>query len=66
MQELDALAADVLARRQPAAVSIANSMREAILGGVLGGGMPLRQDAIAKRFQVSQVTARGTPSSAQA
>jgi DNA-binding GntR family transcriptional regulator len=33
-------------------------MREAILGGVLGGGMPLRQDAIAKRFQVSQVTAR--------
>lgn len=37
---------------------VAEALREAIFRGVLKRGEPLRQDAIAKQFSVSQVTVR--------
>ncbi|ASU41042.1 hypothetical protein hmeg3_23890 [Herbaspirillum sp. meg3] len=58
MKILESLAQDVIAKRQPATASIADALRDAILKGVLKGGEPLRQDAIAKQFAVSQVTVR--------
>ncbi|MFL9877022.1 GntR family transcriptional regulator [Herbaspirillum rhizosphaerae] len=58
MKILESFAQDVIAKRQPATASIADALRDAILKGVLKGGEPLRQDAIAKQFAVSQVTVR--------
>jgi DNA-binding GntR family transcriptional regulator len=60
MKVLESLAHGTIAKRQSVTVSIAEALREAILKGVLKGGDPLRQDAIAKQFAVSQVTARET------
>lgn len=45
-------------RRQPASSLVADALREAIFSGVLKRGTPLRQDAIARQFAVSQVTVR--------
>jgi DNA-binding GntR family transcriptional regulator len=58
MKILESFAQDSIAKRQPATASIADALRDAILKGVLKGGEPLRQDAIAKQFAVSQVTVR--------
>ncbi|MFC7518958.1 GntR family transcriptional regulator [Herbaspirillum sp. GCM10030257] len=58
MNALDSLAKDAITRRQPATVSVADALRGAILKGVLKGGVPLRQDGIAKQFAVSQATVR--------
>ena len=58
MKILESFAQGVIANRQPATASIADALRDAILKGVLKGGEPLRQDAIAKQFAVSQVTVR--------
>lgn len=58
METLATFAQESIAKRQPATVSIAEALRDAILKGVLKGGEPLRQDAIAKQFVVSQVTVR--------
>jgi len=58
MESLESFAQNAIAKRQPATVSIAEALREAILKGALKGGDPLRQEAIAKQFAVSQVTVR--------
>jgi DNA-binding GntR family transcriptional regulator len=58
MDGLRSFADDAIKRRQPATASIAEGLRSAILKGVLKGGDPLRQDAIARQFEVSQVTVR--------
>jgi DNA-binding GntR family transcriptional regulator len=58
MEILESFAQDAIAKRQPATASIADALRDAILKGALKGGDPLRQDAIAKQFAVSQVTVR--------
>ncbi|MFJ3048045.1 GntR family transcriptional regulator [Herbaspirillum chlorophenolicum] len=58
MEILETFAQESIAKRQPATASIADALRDAILKGVLKGGEPLRQDAIAKQFVVSQVTVR--------
>lgn len=58
MKILESFAQGVIANRQPATASIADALRDAILKGVLKGGEPLRQDAVAKQFAVSQVTVR--------
>ncbi|PUA18686.1 GntR family transcriptional regulator [Glaciimonas sp. PCH181] len=58
MEILESFAQEAIAKRQPATASIADALREAILKGALKGGDPLRQDAIAKQFAVSQVTVR--------
>ncbi|UUZ72354.1 GntR family transcriptional regulator [Polaromonas sp. P1(28)-8] len=56
MTTLEAIAKEALKKRQPATVSVAQALREAILMGVLKSGIPLRQDALGKQFGVSQVT----------
>lgn len=58
MKILESFAQDAIAKRQPATASIADALRDAILKGVLKGGEPLRQDAVARQFAVSQVTVR--------
>lgn len=58
MDTLASLAISAQDRRQPASSVVADALREAIFRGVLKRGEPLRQDAIAKQFAVSQVTVR--------
>lgn len=58
MDTLAAFATSAQDRRQPASSLVADALREAIFSGVLKRGTPLRQDAIAKQFAVSQVTVR--------
>jgi len=58
MDTLASFAISAQDRRQPASSLVADALREAIFSGVLKRGTPLRQDAIAKQFAVSQVTVR--------
>jgi DNA-binding GntR family transcriptional regulator len=58
MDKLAAFAISAQDRRQSASSVVADALREAIFRGVLQRGTPLRQDAIAKQFAVSQVTVR--------
>jgi len=58
MEQLSSLALLAQEKRQPASGIVADAVREAIFRGVLKRGEPLRQDAIAKQFGVSQVTVR--------
>lgn len=58
MEDLTSLAQAVHDRRQPISGVVADALREAIFRGVFKPGEPLRQDAIAKQFSVSQVTVR--------
>lgn len=58
MEQLASLAQSLREKRQPIASVVADALREAIFRGVLKRGEPLRQDAIAKQFSVSQVTVR--------
>lgn len=58
MDKLAAFATSAQDRRQSASTVVADALREAIFRGVLKRGSPLRQDAIAKQFAVSQVTVR--------
>jgi DNA-binding GntR family transcriptional regulator len=56
--QLSSLAQAVQEKRQPISNVVADALREAIFSGVFKQGEPLRQDAIAKQFSVSQVTVR--------
>lgn len=58
MDTLASLANSAQDRRQPASVVVADALREAIFRGVFERGAPLRQDALARQFGVSQVTVR--------
>lgn len=58
MEQLSTLARAAQDRRQPASILVADALREAIFGRLLKQGEPLRQDALAKQFAVSQVTVR--------
>ncbi|WP_075358670.1 GntR family transcriptional regulator [Caballeronia sordidicola] len=58
MERLSSLAHLVQDRRQSAPTVVADALREAIFRRVFKHGEPLRQDAIAKQFSVSQVTVR--------
>ena len=58
MEQLTSLAQAFQEKRQPISSVVADALREAIFRGVLKRGEPLRQDAIAKQFAVSQVTVR--------
>jgi DNA-binding GntR family transcriptional regulator len=58
MEQLTSIAQSIRENRQPISTVVADALREAIFRGVLKGGEPLRQDAIAKQFVVSQVTVR--------
>ncbi|OTP74114.1 GntR family transcriptional regulator [Caballeronia sordidicola] len=58
MERLSLLAQVVQDRRQSASAVVADALREAIFRRVFKQGEPLRQDAIAKQFMVSQVTVR--------
>ena len=58
MEQLTSLARSLQEKRQPISIVVAEALREAIFRGVLKRGEPLRQDAIAKQFSVSQVTVR--------
>jgi DNA-binding GntR family transcriptional regulator len=58
MDKLLTLAQAVQVRRQPASIVVADALREAIFSRVFKQGEPLRQDAIARQFAVSQVTVR--------
>jgi DNA-binding GntR family transcriptional regulator len=58
MEQLTSLAQSLQEKRQPISSVVAEALREAIFRGVFKRGEPLRQDAIAKQFSVSQVTVR--------
>jgi DNA-binding GntR family transcriptional regulator len=58
MEQLTSLAQALREKRQPISSVVAEALREAIFRGVFKRGEPLRQDAIAKQFTVSQVTVR--------
>lgn len=58
MEQLTSLAQALQEKRQPISSVVADALREAIFRGVFKRGEPLRQDAIAKQFTVSQVTVR--------
>jgi DNA-binding GntR family transcriptional regulator len=58
MEQLTSLAQALQEKRQPISSVVADALREAIFRGVFKRGEPLRQDAIAKQFSVSQVTVR--------
>jgi DNA-binding GntR family transcriptional regulator len=58
MEQLTSLAQSLQEKRQPISIVVAEALREAIFRGVFKRGEPLRQDAIAKQFSVSQVTVR--------
>jgi DNA-binding GntR family transcriptional regulator len=58
MEQLTSLAQSLQEKRQPISSAVADALREAIFRGAIKRGEPLRQDAIAKQFSVSQVTVR--------
>jgi DNA-binding GntR family transcriptional regulator len=58
MEQLTSLAQSFQEKRAPISSVVADALREAIFRGVLARGEPLRQDAVARQFGVSQVTVR--------
>lgn len=55
---LESIAAEAVGRYRTTQDMVAGGVREAILGGALAGGQPLRQEELAERFGVSRIPVR--------